>query len=156
MRVRWHTVGALLPLLLAAACRQRGGISFEQFVNTTVELRQAASQTTSPAAFEARKRAIEARHHVTDADLQRFTRAHAADVKLLSAAWDSVEARLDRAGPRDAVTHPVPGPPPIVTVKPGTITPATVTPGSVAPAPAPAPSTPPAAGGTPPRGRHDF
>ncbi len=143
MGVRWQTVGAVLPLLLAAGCRGRGGIGFDQFVNTTVELRQAANQTSSPAAFEARKRAIQARHHVTDADLERFTREHAGDPKLLATAWDSVQARLERAGVRDAATRPTPGPPPVVTVTPGTMSPGTAVP-------------PPAGGGTPPRGRHDF
>ncbi len=144
MRVRWQTVGAALLLPLATACRERGGITFDQFVNTTVALRQAANQTTSPEAFAERKRAIEARQHVTDADLDGFVRAHASDVKLLSAAWDSVEARLGRAGARDAATRPTPGPPPVVTVTPGTST----SPGAM---------VPPAAGGTPPRpGRHDF
>ena len=109
MRARWTTLGAVCSLLAIAGCRPQG-VTFEQFVNTTVELRQAARQATTPAAFAARKRAIEARHHVTDADLNRFVHQHATDVKLLSAAWDSVEARLGRAGQRDAATHPTPQP----------------------------------------------
>ncbi len=142
MRIRWQTVGAVLLLPLAAACRDRESITFEQFVNTTVELRQAANQTTSPQAFDERKRAIEARHRVTDADLDRYVRGHADDVKLLSAAWDSVEARLGRAGVRDAATRPTPRPQPVITVTPGS---------------APTTVVPSAGGGTPPRpGRHNF
>ncbi len=88
------------------------GLSFEQFVQATVELRRAVADAPSPAAFQTRKQAIEKRLKVTDADLQRYVRDHARDVKLMSAAWDSVEARLGRAGTADAATRPTPQPPP--------------------------------------------
>jgi hypothetical protein len=117
MRVHAFAAALLVACALGACGRslgrlpwQRGGLSFEQFVSTTVELRQAAASATTPAAFQARKREIEARLKVTDADLERFTREHANEVKLLSAAWDSVEARLGRGGPRGAA-GPTPLPP---------------------------------------------
>ncbi len=113
-----HIAVALLACVPAACDRtvgrlpwQRGGLSFEQFVDATVKLRQAAAQATTPAAYEAKKKEIETRLKITDADLQRYVSDHARDVKLLSAVWDSVEARLGRAGAADAATRPVPQPP---------------------------------------------
>ncbi len=139
MRARRHTLAMLLTPFLVSACEKDRTISFEQFVNTTVELRKAATQTNTPAAFDARKRAIEAKQRVTDADLNGFLRKHARDVKLLSAAWDSVEARLGRAGARDAATRPTPGPP--VTITPGT-PPTGRSDAAGAPAPGPTPPHP--------------
>ncbi len=92
----------LIAVLLAGAgCGDRLNLkptrlSFDQFVNATVELRRAAVETDNPAAFQVRKREIQRRLNFTDDDLREFSRAHASDITVLSAAWDSVEARLDR------------------------------------------------------------
>lgn len=112
-------VGLLLAGLVLAGCGERLGVtqtrlSVDEFVNATVALRRAAVETANPAAFQVRKREIEAKLHFSDADLRDFTRAHEDDAPLISAAWDSVEARLDRPatappGSRDAPVHP--GPP---------------------------------------------
>jgi len=119
------SVVAVLALACTAACdRSLGrlpwehGLTFEQFVNATVQLRLAAGQATTPAAYATRKREIEKRLGVTDADLREYVSAHARDVKLISAAWDSVEARLSRANLPDTATRPVTQPPPAGTAAP--------------------------------------
>jgi len=71
-------------------------LSFDEFVNATVELRRAAAETNSPAEFQLRKRDVERRLRFSDDDLREFARVHAGDARVLSAAWDSIEARLDR------------------------------------------------------------
>ena len=113
---------ALLALACAAACdRSPGrlpwehGLTFEQFVDATVQLRLAAARTATPAAYETRKREVEKRLGVSDADLRQYVNGHARDVKLLSAAWDSVEARVARANLPDTTTRPVPQAPPAET-----------------------------------------
>lgn len=113
------SVVAVLTLACAAACdrslaRLRGehGLTFEQFVHATVQLRLAAAQATTPAAYETRKREVEKRLGVSDADLREYVSAHGSDVKLLSAAWDSVEARVGRANFPDTANRPGRQPPP--------------------------------------------
>ena len=99
---------ALLALPFASACANRDGLSFEKFVSATVELRRAADDTKTPAEYAARKLAIEQRLQVSDAELRRFVESHRTDMKLMSAAWDSVEARLGRANEKDAAMRPGP------------------------------------------------
>ncbi len=95
-------IGTLLLVGLAAAGCSKGlklqptRLSFDQFVNATVELRRAAAEASSPADFQLRKREIERQRHFSDDDLREFARVYASDVRVLSAAWDSVQERLDR------------------------------------------------------------
>lgn len=118
--MRLRVVAAALLAFASSGCDrsigplpwQRGGLSFEQFVQTTVELRQAAAAAATPVAYQTRKQAIEKRLKVSDADLERYVQDHAEDIRLMSAVWDSVEARLGRAGKADAATRPTPQPPP--------------------------------------------
>ena len=96
-------VSLLLIGVAAAGCGSRlklkpTRLSFDQFVNATVQLRRAAAETNNPAEYQLRKREIERKLHFSDDDLREFTRVHVSDVRVLSAAWDSVEARLDRTG----------------------------------------------------------
>ncbi|HEX9106816.1 MAG TPA: hypothetical protein VF832_06305 [Longimicrobiales bacterium] len=107
MRIQSFT--PLLAVLLLG-CRESQGLSFDRFVNVNVELRRAANETRTPADFAARKRAIESRMQVSDVELQQFVESHRSDMKVMSAAWDSVEARLGRASQRDAATRPTPQP----------------------------------------------
>jgi hypothetical protein len=103
---------SLAACALLAGCRGDSGISFDQFVNATVELRKLSARATTPASYAAGKREVEARLHVTDADLDRWARDHSDDVTLMSAAWDSVEARLGRATEPDTASgHGVPNVP---------------------------------------------
>ncbi len=136
--------GLLFLLLLLPGCASREGLSFERFVNAMVELRRASRETKSPSEFAAKKQAIETRLGVTDGQLQRYMRDHRRDVKLLSAAWDSVEARLSRGGVQDAATRPTrQGVGPQIGVPRGPIG----APGAQTASPAPAPVAGTTAGG---------
>ena len=116
---------SLAACALLAGCGRGSGISFDQFVNATVELRRLSTRATTPASYAAGKREVEARLHVTDADLERWTRDHGDDVTLTSAAWDSVEARLGRATAADTASrHGTPG-------APGVRPPGTPVPGAI-------------------------
>ncbi len=91
----------LTALAVVAGCGDRlrlksTRLSFDQFVNATVELRRAAAESDNPAEFQVRKRQIQDRLHFSDADLREFARAHVKDTNVMSAAWDSIELRLDR------------------------------------------------------------
>lgn len=111
-------VGLLLAGLVLAGCGDRlrvrqTRLSVDEFVNATVALRRAAVETSNPAAFQVRKREVQAKLHFSDADLRDFARAHMDDAPLISAAWDSVEARLERpaappAGSPAPTGHPGP------------------------------------------------
>ena len=143
-------LASLAACALLAGCGRGSGISFDQFVNATVELRKLSTRATAPASYAAGKREVEARLHVSDADLERWARDHGDDVTLMSAAWDSVEARLGRATEAAAAAasrHGVPSvpgaPPPgaAITIPPSSSPAAPTT--STAAAPAPAPAIPP-------------
>ncbi len=115
----------LLTGLAATGCQRlqmkSTRLTFDQFVNATVALRRAAAEVNDTTAFQLRKREIEKKLNFSDADLREFSRVHATDVVLISAAWDSVEARLDRpdsaakgappgaAAPQNGRTTVVPG-----------------------------------------------
>lgn len=128
MRASTVLVPAIAVVLVGGCSRESSSIGFDKFVNANVQLRRLSEQSTSTSEFDARKRATLARLGVSDADLTDFVKAHSGDVKYMSAAWDSVEARLGRA---DSAAH---GPPPGAVVGP---------PGKVPPGPLP-------------QGRHDF
>ena len=144
-------------LLLGAmllGCGTGRGLSFEQFVNATVELRRAADDTNTPAEFAARKQAIERRMQVSDVELQQFVAQHRTDTKLMSAAWDSVEARLGRAMEKDTLRRPTPlpqattppgGPQPVIPpqVGPDARGSGTTVPPATSPSPVPGGTLPP-------------
>lgn len=111
--IRSRLTRALAAALTLAACRPAGrsetvaGVSPSRYADAMVELRRLAADTHSAAEFQARKAETLARLHVTEPQLQEFARAHATDVALMSAVWDTVEARLGRARP----PNPPPGRP---------------------------------------------
>lgn len=72
------------------------GVSPSRYTDAVVALRRLATDARSPAEFQTKKAETLSRLHVTDAQLQAFARAHAADAALMSAVWDTVEARLER------------------------------------------------------------
>ena len=100
------------PIITGTCAGRRGTIERFIFFSEPVQLRLAAAQATTPAAYETRKREVEKRLGVSDADLREYVSAHGSDVKLLSAAWDSVEARVGRANFPDTANRPGRQPPP--------------------------------------------
>ncbi|MBX6365406.1 MAG: hypothetical protein IRZ00_16170 [Gemmatimonadetes bacterium] len=107
---RSRLIVALAAALALPACRAGGprgevaGVSPSRYADALVALRRIAATAKSPAEFQAQKAQALARLGVTEAQLQAFARAHATDVALMSAVWDTVEARLNRPAQ--------PGPPP--------------------------------------------
>jgi hypothetical protein len=95
-----------LPLSLAAVllmlvgCEQLrsdpSGMSRQDFITTMVELRRARKTTKAPAAYEAEKSRVLARHGTSAAALEEFVRVHGEDPTYMSAVWDSIANRLER------------------------------------------------------------
>ena len=88
---------APLLLVLAAACADSAPMapmSRETFIDVMVELRRAAAQDTSQAAFEASKGRILEAAGVTDSALIEYVRLNAARIEFMAEVWDSVDARL--------------------------------------------------------------
>lgn len=97
---------ALAAALVLTACRAGGpreevaGVSPSRYADAMVALRRLTATARSPAEFQAQKAQALARLRVTEPQLQAFARAHATDIALMSAVWDTVEARLGRRAPQ--------------------------------------------------------
>lgn len=88
------TIALLLAALLGGCSREPGPpIPREKFVETMVELRQAAAASQN-AEFEAKRQAILARQGVTDAQLRAFVKWAARDPDRMREAFDQVSAAL--------------------------------------------------------------
>ena len=67
----------------------------DTFVQVIVDLRRAALEAESQAAFEARKAEILRQAGVTDSALLAYTRVHAGELEFMTALWDTIDARLN-------------------------------------------------------------
>ena len=89
-----------LPMVALPACErepQGPDLRAETYIDVMVELRRAHTPQMSPAEFEAKRAEILAEAGVTDSLLVQWARAHGRDVALMSAVWDSINARLTAA-----------------------------------------------------------
>jgi hypothetical protein len=86
-----------LALVMSACSADDGafGAEDEQFVETMVELRQAAlTAGTDTARFEALRRAVLQEQGVTEEELRAYVTSRAGDLNHMATVWDSVAARL--------------------------------------------------------------
>lgn len=95
-RVSRGLAALLLGAMLAACTREAAGpqLEPETYVDVMVALRRAHRQTATPAEFQARRQAILQEAGVTDSLLVQWVRSRGEDVELLTALWDSINARL--------------------------------------------------------------
>ena len=105
-------------VLLAAACgpggeeQPAGLISHDKFVAANVALR-----LLPPEATPEQRRAVLARHHVSEAQLEAWVQAHGRRPEQLAFAWEEIAAKLDSLASRDPRAS-LPPPPGVDTVAP--------------------------------------
>ncbi|UCC82373.1 MAG: hypothetical protein JSW46_15510 [Gemmatimonadota bacterium] len=90
---------ALGALLSFAACRngeddQQIGIGRQEYVDTYVEILQAAEVAEDSVAATEAARAILARRGLTEDDLLEFGRRYSEDPEYLAEVWEEIEERL--------------------------------------------------------------
>lgn len=73
-------------------------IGKQKFIDTYVELREAAADLDS-ARLDSARAAILHRNGVTQQDMLTFANVHGPDVVFMKEVWDSVEHRLDKSPP---------------------------------------------------------
>lgn len=79
----------------AAAPAGDPGTDRETFIATYVDLRTEVIRGSTHELGEEQRRAVLARHGVTEEDLMSFAEFHGRDVAFMREVWDEVEARLD-------------------------------------------------------------
>jgi hypothetical protein len=101
MEAMRHLLYGLLALALLGACRGPAptAIDRDRFVETVVELRQAAMETRSePAAYEARKAQVLQRQGVSEAELREYVEVHGRDVEHMAEVWNAINNELTERG----------------------------------------------------------
>ncbi|NIN70849.1 MAG: hypothetical protein GTO46_02715 [Gemmatimonadetes bacterium] len=89
-------LGALLPLVACGrgAGDQDVGISRQEYVETYIEILQAAEVAEDSVAATEAARAILARRGLTEDDLLEFGRRHSEDPEYLAELWEEIEERI--------------------------------------------------------------
>jgi hypothetical protein len=84
-------------LLVAPACRDasRETIDRETFVETYVQLREAALRTSGGQVTSGERDEVLERLGVSEEDLLRFVEVHGTDVAYMAGVWSEVETRLE-------------------------------------------------------------
>ncbi len=90
------TTGALILLLQGCGGGSPDTITSETFIDTYVDLREAALSTDSLRLATADRERVLAEHGVTEADLEAFVEVHATELEYMRDVWNEVETRLDR------------------------------------------------------------
>jgi hypothetical protein len=86
-----------LMLLALSACAESAPsepMPRETFIDVMVQLRRAAAQDSSQAAFDAARARILEQAGVTDSALLAYVRAYGRRLDFLAELWDTVDARL--------------------------------------------------------------
>lgn len=93
-----HTLVAAAALLTLAGCEEEAptaSLDRETFIDTYVELRQAALQRGLSTVGDALRDSVLTRSGVTEDALVEFAEVHGSDLEFMRDVWTEVAARLD-------------------------------------------------------------